>query len=136
MEPYVKAIGVLVDDLTSIIKAVVLHAFDLSTLQPGESYKTVLWFRDNPYNPSTLIGRRWLPDGTTEEVPVTWDQFRMQRDVALSATDWTQVGDSPLSSEKVQEYAVWRQQLRDLPQQYATPEEAMAALEILLNNKP
>lgn len=137
-ERHVKAIGVLVDVTTNIIQAVAPYNFDLSSTLESQAYRTVLWWRSNPYDPKTLVGKRWLEDGTVEDVPIlhTWESVRTRRDTALTSTDWTQVGDTPLSSEKVQEFAVWRQQLRDLPQQYATPDEAMVALEVLLNNKP
>ena len=48
------------------------------------------------------------------ELP-TIDQFRAMRNDALLRTDWTQLPDAPLSTEKVAEYKTWRQTLRDLP---------------------
>jgi uncharacterized protein YjiS (DUF1127 family) len=44
----------------------------------------------------------------------TWDEIRRTRDTLLKVSDWTQAGDSPLSAEKKQEWAVYRQALRDL----------------------
>tara|TARA_B100000927_G_scaffold126317_1_gene101953 strand:- start:857 stop:1096 length:240 start_codon:yes stop_codon:yes gene_type:complete len=44
--------------------------------------------------------------------------LRTSRDYVLSATDWTQSSDSPLSDEKKAEWAVFRQKLRDLPTTY------------------
>ena len=40
---------------------------------------------------------------------------RIQRDVLLSACDWTQGNDSPLSVELKESWATYRQSLRDLP---------------------
>jgi hypothetical protein len=40
---------------------------------------------------------------------------RVQRDVLLSACDWTQGIDSPLSVELKEAWATYRQALRDLP---------------------
>ena len=42
--------------------------------------------------------------------------IRQQRDMRLFQCDWTQMPDSPLTENKKQEWAVYRQQLRDLPQ--------------------
>ena len=42
-------------------------------------------------------------------------KFRKARNDSLTATDWTQLPDAPLSAEKVAEYKTYRQTLRDLP---------------------
>lgn len=47
---------------------------------------------------------------------VVW--VREQRNVLLKNSDWTQNSDSPLSDTKKQEWATYRQSLRDLPSQY------------------
>jgi len=44
--------------------------------------------------------------------------IRRDRDMNLSKSDWTQVNDAPLTPEKKQEWATYRQQLRDLPSSY------------------
>tara|TARA_X000000950_G_scaffold206442_1_gene248366 strand:+ start:4961 stop:5353 length:393 start_codon:yes stop_codon:yes gene_type:complete len=44
--------------------------------------------------------------------------IREQRNVLLANSDWTQNNDSPLSTTKKQEWATYRQALRDLPSQY------------------
>tara|TARA_R100000388_G_scaffold94585_1_gene82306 strand:+ start:904 stop:1329 length:426 start_codon:yes stop_codon:yes gene_type:complete len=41
--------------------------------------------------------------------------LRSTRDNLLTASDWTQLSDSPLSSTKKTEWATYRQALRDLP---------------------
>ena len=40
---------------------------------------------------------------------------RATRDKKLTASDWTQMTDSPLASDKKTEWATYRQSLRDLP---------------------
>ena len=37
-----------------------------------------------------------------------------RRNEALQETDWTQIGDVPLSESKREQYQTYRQQLRDL----------------------
>ena len=41
--------------------------------------------------------------------------LRLQRDELLASSDWTQFNDSPLDNTKKQEWATYRQALRDLP---------------------
>lgn len=40
---------------------------------------------------------------------------RVERDKKLTDTDWTQMADSPLASDKKTEWAAYRTSLRDLP---------------------
>jgi hypothetical protein len=53
-----------------------------------------------------------------EEIPSNQeellDTIRWIRNAGLKNSDWTQLPDSPLSEDKKQEWAVYRQQLRDL----------------------
>lgn len=44
------------------------------------------------------------------------NDLRAQRDVLLAQTDWTQLADVPLSDDLKQQYKVYRQALRDLPE--------------------
>lgn len=46
-----------------------------------------------------------------------WLELRSLRNEKLTACDWTQLTDSPLSSELKTAWATYRQALRDLPQQ-------------------
>jgi len=43
------------------------------------------------------------------------DQMNIQRNQLLRGCDWTQADDSPLSAPQQTAWAVYRQQLRDLP---------------------
>lgn len=45
-------------------------------------------------------------------------QMRAERDKRLTACDWTQLPDTPLSDEQKAAWAAYRQQLRDIPAQY------------------
>jgi len=44
-----------------------------------------------------------------------WSNIRWERDHLLTASDWTQMADSPLSSAKKTEWATYRTKLRTLP---------------------
>lgn len=43
------------------------------------------------------------------------DLFRFERNYRLKMSDWAVLPDSPLSDEKIAEYKIYRQALRDLP---------------------
>jgi hypothetical protein len=62
----------------------------------------------------------WVEPGlTSEQLEVLKQQVRMERDILLSASDWTQVADAPVDK---QAWAEYRQALRDVPQQSGFPE--------------
>ena len=46
----------------------------------------------------------------------TWDGVRMFRSNLLRETDWTQLPDAPLTDQEKLQWATYRQQLRDIPQ--------------------
>lgn len=48
-------------------------------------------------------------------------KIKKERDDLLKESDWTQLMDSPLSDEKRQEWAVYRQALRDITEQVGYP---------------
>ena len=47
--------------------------------------------------------------------------LRLQRDDLLNQSDWTQVPDSPLTTDKQNEWKTYRQALRDLPANTSDP---------------
>ena len=48
-------------------------------------------------------------------------KMRSMRDILLTACDWTQAADSPLTDAKKAEWATYRQALRDLPSTTTDP---------------
>lgn len=46
-------------------------------------------------------------------------QVRVDRDIILASTDWTQMPDAPLTAQQRAEWAIYRQALRDVPQNNA-----------------
>jgi len=56
------------------------------------------------------------------DIPVTWADFRPQRNRLLSESDWTQLSDAVLSPELKAAWATYRQQLRELPEAYSDPQ--------------
>jgi hypothetical protein len=51
-----------------------------------------------------------------------WNQIRSTRNSFLSQSDWTQLADS---KEKKEAWAIYRQELRDIPQTFSTPEDVI-----------
>jgi hypothetical protein len=49
------------------------------------------------------------------------EEVKMLRSALLTASDWTQIPNNPLSSEKQTAWATYRQQLRDIPTQSGYP---------------
>jgi len=62
------------------------------------------------------------PDGTiTTDSSYLYGEIREQRNKLLIGCDWTQSRDSPLTIEKQDEWTVYRQALRDLPNTVTDP---------------
>ncbi len=52
-----------------------------------------------------------------------WSAVRLDRNRLISSCDWTQFSDSPLSEEEKSSWASYRQALRDITDDFATPDE-------------
>ena len=70
-------------------------------------------------------GEFYIFDYTTKQyvpnIAFAEQSVNSERVQLLYATDWTQLPNSPLTSEQQQQYAVYRQQLRDIPNQSGYP---------------
>ena len=53
---------------------------------------------------------------TAWELAEEWKQIRAERNRLLSESDWTQGGDSPLTTQKKSDWAKYRTSLRTLPE--------------------
>ena len=88
------------------------------------------WIQSN--TPSQIAGNQYVtfPDGVpafdaetqaANQLAEKWATIRAQRNAQLTATDWTQMSDSPLSDEDKKAMAEYRQTLRDIPQNSPDP---------------
>jgi hypothetical protein len=61
-----------------------------------------------------------------ETIPNDWlhERLRKHRNRLLAQSDWTQTTDSPLTDAKKQEWATYRQALRDHPANWTPAETA------------
>lgn len=60
-----------------------------------------------------------FPDATNEQ---KWEQIKLWRNIQLLASDWTQTLDAPVDKAA---WAIYRQELRDLPAQGGLADEAV-----------
>ena len=70
-------------------------------------------------------GAQWeIKDVPKQEAPkITWDQIRMKRNALISHSDWVMFEDAKVSNKEA--WLTYRQALRDLPQDFRTPEEVV-----------
>ena len=68
---------------------------------------------------------RGLVDGSADKSSPQWDAMRAERDKRLTACDWTQGADSPLSAQAKADWADHRVSLRQLPANTASPESVI-----------
>jgi len=61
------------------------------------------------------------PAKVQAKTQAAWTSLRAQRNQLLTASDWTQGNDSPLSTESKSAWATYRQALRDLPEVTSDP---------------
>jgi len=64
-------------------------------------------------------------DARREAADLDMNTVRTQRDGQLRGSDWTQIGDAALGDHTAEEYAEWRQELRDIPQTYSRVSEVV-----------
>ena len=64
-------------------------------------------------------------DARREAADLDMNEVRGQRDGQLRGTDWTQLGDAALAGHTAEEWATYRQTLRDLPQTYSRVSEVV-----------
>lgn len=89
-------------------------------------------------NPGQRIwdGTNIVPGTPTVPDDNRWVILRRKRDIALASSDWTQIPDSPLTQVDKDAWAVWRQELRDIPQDYPVINDAEIQLQTLTDNPP
>ena len=82
----------------------------------GDDYAGLTWLDDSPKPTKKTLDDAW-PQVQND---LAWTSVRAKRDALLAASDWTQVADAPVDAAA---WATYRQQLRDVPQNYILPDE-------------
>lgn len=99
--------------------------FEMEIQTDDETGKVKKYEVTYPYSEENLkIAQRYAYNGevTVENIPMTEEEARTQRDKLLADTDWTQVLDAPIDSATRKAYRTYRQALRDIPEQEGFPE--------------
>lgn len=84
----------------------------------GDDYSGLVWHDDTPKPSQAELDAAW----PAVRDALAWDTVRAERDRLLASSDWTQVADAPVDQ---QAWAVYRQTLRDIPQDFTTPDEVV-----------
>lgn len=90
-------------------------------------YNSLVWHAENT-QPKPSEQELWAYEQEVDLL-VRWDLVRRKRDKLLTACDWTQISDAPLSAEQKAAWALYRQNLRDIPQQPTEPENVVWPIE-------
>ena len=64
-------------------------------------------------------------EARAEAADLDLNHVRSQRDGQLRGSDWTQISDAALDDHTAEEWATYRQSLRDLPQTYSRVSEVV-----------
>lgn len=80
-------------------------------------------------DPKPGLGLGWTHENgefvAPPRISFTWDDIRTTRNSFLSESDWTQMSDAPLTDVERAAWAVYRQALRDVPQQFVDPDDVV-----------
>jgi len=82
----------------------------------GDDYAGLTWLDDSPKPTKKTLDDAW----PQVQADIAWKAVRAERDRLLEASDWTQLPDAPVDAAA---WATYRQQLRDLPQNYILPSD-------------
>jgi len=104
------------------------YAAILSDLYPGAEWSlsgndpaTLAWFSEGEAPTVEVLDAAWPAVRDAR----AWAQVRAERDRLLADCDWTQVADAPLTAAKKQAWADYRQVLRDVPQDFDSPDDVV-----------
>lgn len=81
-------------------------------------YATLVWESDDPKPTKKTLDDAW----PRVEHDRKWREVRAERDRRLAACDWTQLADNALTAPDIAAWAAYRQQLRNIPQDYNDPD--------------
>lgn len=98
----------------NIVEQEVMRMNEQQTIYVYDMYKITIENRPNLEEDIEDNFDMWLQFAKDCEYEKLAAEIRTKRDNLLNETDWTQVTDTVLNSEKQQEYKEYRQQLRDI----------------------
>lgn len=92
-----------------------------------QDYEHIIWTTDTPPSVENLKDLGVFPAPSDREAAEPIRILRIKRDKLLSASDWTGLADSALTSEVSAKWKLYRQRLRDLPSGLNTPAKVKTA---------
>jgi len=87
----------------------------------GDDYSGLTWYSDSEMPSQADLDAAW----PAVRDDLAWGQVRAERDRLLAASDWTQVADAPLTADEREAWADYRQALRDVPQDFDSPDDVV-----------
>ena len=91
--------------------------------ETNNDYSTLVWDESNADPKPTLAELETAWPSVRDAA--AWDRVRVERDGLLAACDWTQVADAPLTDAERGAWMLYRQALRDVPQDFASPDDVV-----------
>lgn len=92
-----------------------------NTIYNYDMYDMELTYREGLEEKIESNYELWLEEAKKIAYNEAAIEVRRKRDKLLSDTDWTQISDVDLSEEEKEKYRIYRQALRDIPQQQGFP---------------
>ena len=87
----------------------------------GDEYDTIRVLDNGPKPTQAELDAVWPAVRDARK----WAAVRAERDRRLSECDWKQVADAPLTATEKQAWADYRQALRDVPQDFDSPDDVV-----------
>lgn len=94
---------------------------DEETKYTYDTYELELQNKENLEQEIKEKYQKYLEKAKSEEYKNLAKEIRTERDKLLAATDWTQLQDTSLTDEEKEKYRIYRQKLKDVPQQDSFP---------------
>ena len=104
------------------------YSLTLSALYPdaqwslnANDFATLQWYSEGEPPSQAECDAAW----PSVRDDLAWKVVRAERDRLLAACDWTQVADTPLTATEKTAWADYRQTLRDVPQDFDSPDDVV-----------
>lgn len=86
------------------------------------------WLRSEPQPTQAELNQAWL-DWQAGANDRAWIVIRAEQTEKLRKSDWTQISDVPMTEQKRSDWQIYRQSLRDVPQDFVNPGDVVWPME-------
>ena len=98
---------------------------DFSLVDAGEGVYIEFWNIEKLGVEPTLASLDAQISDAEIEAKMMWRKIRKERNKLLKDSDYIMVSDITIATEKKEEWTTYRQALRDIPQDYDSPDEVV-----------